>query len=112
MTKRFPWYESYWLEAYCRTRQFLADNYPDRLADFDHLLRPLKTDPTFKASLQRDLLTGEEFQAIKASVADIDRLDLDQVDLYLVHWPVPERRHEAWRAMERIAASAASGAVA
>lgn len=30
------------------------------------------------------------------------RLGLEQVDLYLVHWPVPDRRLDTWRAMERL----------
>jgi diketogulonate reductase-like aldo/keto reductase len=37
--------------------------------------------------------------AIDKSLAS---LGLDQVDLYLVHWPVEGIRHETWRGMERI----------
>lgn len=41
------------------------------------------------------------FAALEAS---LERLGFDYVDLYLVHWPVPELRRESWRAMERILA--------
>jgi diketogulonate reductase-like aldo/keto reductase len=38
-------------------------------------------------------------QACKESKA---RLGVDQVDLYLIHWPVPELRQETWSAMEHL----------
>jgi diketogulonate reductase-like aldo/keto reductase len=33
------------------------------------------------------------------------------VDLYLVHWPVQQERHETWRAMERILADGKARAI-
>jgi len=40
--------------------------------------------------------------ALKAFEASRKRLGFPTVDLYLIHWPVPEERKETWRAMERI----------
>lgn len=39
-----------------------------------------------------------------ALVHSLGRLDLDYVDLYLVHWPVAEHMASTWRAMERLLA--------
>lgn len=41
-------------------------------------------------------------RALRAFDASLERLGLDTVDLYLVHWPGGGPRRESWRALERI----------
>ena len=43
---------------------------------------------------------GEALQAFDASMV---RLGLEYLDLYLLHWPVPGKRLDSWRALERLA---------
>ena len=40
--------------------------------------------------------------ALRALDSSLEKLGMDYVDLYLVHWPVKGKYKEAWRAMERI----------
>lgn len=40
--------------------------------------------------------------ALAAFDASLERLGMEYVDLYLIHWPVPELRLESWRALEQI----------
>ena len=40
--------------------------------------------------------------ALRAFDASLERLGLEYVDLYLIHWPVPLKRRESWRALERL----------
>jgi diketogulonate reductase-like aldo/keto reductase len=40
--------------------------------------------------------------ALRAFDASLKRLGLETVDLYLLHWPVPGKRLESWRALEKL----------
>lgn len=41
----------------------------------------------------------------------LERLQLDYVDLYLIHWPITEKYHDTWRAMEEIYESGRAKAI-
>ncbi|MFW9942797.1 MAG: aldo/keto reductase [Candidatus Thorarchaeota archaeon] len=41
-------------------------------------------------------------KALKAFERSLISLDLDYVDLYLLHWPEPAYRKDAWKALEKI----------
>ncbi len=49
-------------------------------------------------------------RALRACDQSLARLGLEQVDLYLVHWPAPGRR-ETWRAMEQLLADGKARAI-
>ncbi len=49
--------------------------------------------------------------ALRAFEASLDRLGLDYVDLYLVHWPGDGPRRESWRALEEIHESGRARAI-
>jgi methylglyoxal/glyoxal reductase len=40
--------------------------------------------------------------AFEAFQRSLDRLDIEYIDLYIIHWPVTGKRLESWRAMEEI----------
>lgn len=41
-------------------------------------------------------------RALKAFNRSLNNLGLDYIDLYLLHWPEPTKRKEAWKALEKI----------
>jgi diketogulonate reductase-like aldo/keto reductase len=53
---------------------------------------------------------GEEGVA-RAIERSLSRLGLDQVDLYLVHWPIPRLYESTWRGMERALAEGLTRAI-
>lgn len=50
-------------------------------------------------------------KTLKAFDASLERLDLEYVDLYLIHWPMPKLVRETWRAMEEIQSSGRARAI-
>ena len=40
--------------------------------------------------------------SLAALSESLDRLGMDHVDLYLIHWPVPDKTEDTWRAMEHL----------
>lgn len=39
---------------------------------------------------------------LKAFEVSLEKLQIDYVDLYLVHWPIKGKRQDTWRALERL----------
>lgn len=50
-------------------------------------------------------------RALRAFDTSLQKLGLDYVDLYLLHWPVAGKRLDSWRALERIHAEKRARAV-
>jgi diketogulonate reductase-like aldo/keto reductase len=56
--------------------------------------------------------SDQGYDSALAAIDDsLDRLGLDHVDLYLIHWPKPEHTADTWRAMEEIKASGKTRAI-
>src|SRR5574341_1385088 len=50
-------------------------------------------------------------KALRAIDRSLESLGMEQVDLYLVHWPVEGLRNDTWRAMEKILAEGKARAI-
>ena len=50
-------------------------------------------------------------RALRAFEGSFHRLDLAWIDLYLLHWPVPHKRLDSWRALETVLAEGRARAI-
>ena len=57
---------------------------------------------------KEDMITGTQMKGLENS---LKLLQLDYIDLYLIHWPVPGKTGESWKAMEKIYKSGQARAI-
>jgi len=48
------------------------------------------------------LKNGDHDDPESAFETSLKKLDIEYIDLYLIHWPVPEKRKESWKILEKI----------
>jgi methylglyoxal/glyoxal reductase len=63
---------------------------------------------TTKLKPDEDMLPGAQMKAFEKS---LDLLQLDYIDLYLIHWPVAGKTLEAWQGLEEIYKSGRARAI-
>ncbi len=79
--KRFPWYDSVWLDAYCFARETVSSGYPDRLNEFDEFFQVFQTDPEFQVSKHDNVLAPGRLDELKELIASLASHDLEKQEL-------------------------------
>ncbi len=69
---------------------------------------PVPRDEIF---ITTKLANGDHDRAMEAFEESLDRLGMDYVDLYLIHWPVTGKFQKSWKVLEEIHASGRAKAI-
>jgi hypothetical protein len=78
MQNAFPWYDSNWLTAYCRAKEFIQRHYPHKYAEFIDAFQPLRTDPNFNTLRLKTVFDTATLQHIKALIQTLQPSELEQ----------------------------------
>ena len=77
----FPWYDSPWLATYVEARDWIAQNHPARLAEFEQRIAPLRTDPAFEIRKIAQVFETATLQKIRETIRGLkpNQLQLHEV---------------------------------
>ena len=81
MTAHFPWYDALWLQSYVKAREFIAQQYPARLAGFVDSMQVLRTRPDFAVQHLSSVFDDPTLARIRTTIASLqpDDLDLNEI---------------------------------
>jgi hypothetical protein len=71
MRKTFPWYDSIWLSNYVNAKNFIRENYPNKLKDFVDAFQPLQTRKDFEVIKLKDFLSSALIEQSKNLIRDL-----------------------------------------
>jgi hypothetical protein len=77
LSRRYPWYDSWWLSKYTRARDIIRHVRPSALDDFDAAFLPLHTSPAFATRVLDHVVDETTFDEIRASIKRLAPTDLE-----------------------------------
>jgi len=72
MDNQYPWYDSGWLSAYVLAKDFIRQNYPNKLDDFVHAFDVFRTDPAFSIKKLPRLFDESTLSELKELISHAD----------------------------------------
>ena len=78
--RRYPWYDSWWLNDYVEARAILERARPRRVADFEEALRPLRTDAAFRVVRLPRVFDADTLDRVRETVRSLRSHELNPME--------------------------------
>lgn len=69
--KRFPWYDSEWLDEYVKFKEMLRETAPEKLDELEAMIAPLRTREDFEPIEVKNFLSEEFLQKAKGFIKNL-----------------------------------------
>jgi len=79
---QFPWYDSLWLSSYVIVKDFIQENYPQKLLEFVSAFEILRTNPAFEVKEINELFTEEQQIGIRNLIPALDKNSIKKHELF------------------------------
>ncbi len=72
MNRKFPWYDSHWLENYLKAKEAFKKYNPKKLKTFEEAIEPLRTRKDFEVVELPNVLTIETIEKTKEFIRNLE----------------------------------------
>ena len=81
--EQFPWYDSLWLSSYVIVKEFIQEQYPQKLAGFVGAFEIFRTNPGFVVKEIQELFTEEQHTRMRNVIQELKKNEIEKHEIFI-----------------------------
>jgi len=81
-SRRYPWYDAWWLHSYAEVKRLIGEKYPERLSEFIDAFEPVRTRPEFSTIEIRNVLDDDLLQRLRETIRALPAQALEKHEFF------------------------------